>query len=158
MPNDLKLTSLLEISQELARFDLRLSGKFLCPACFKELPIDSEQVTEEHIVPRSAGGLVTTFLCNSCNSTFGRKQTRWLSDWITLNEGNAPFHENQKLQRARLSNSGREIGGSLRMAEDGAIEFISDISRSNPNDFGSFWSESKPSEIEITHSMPVFAN
>ena len=90
---------LLEISQELTRFNIDWQGKFRCPTCLKDYPLDSKEITEEHIVPDSQGGRVTTFLCGPCNSFFGHKQTRWLSDWIDLVEGGAPFHRDPKKQK-----------------------------------------------------------
>ena len=89
-----KNTFLNEISQELARFDERLLDWFRCPACLRDLPIgnfrssdEDNSFNEEHIIPDSVGGKQTTFLCKRCNSTFGHKQTKWLVEWIELNEG-----------------------------------------------------------------------
>lgn len=156
---------LTEISQELTRFDHGLRGLFRCPTCLRDLPIENFgsaderlAITEEHIIPGSVGGKATTFLCKKCNSLFGHKQTRWLSSWIELNEGGTPFHRNPKRQRASLSADGRRINGVLKLAEDGAIDFYADRDRSNPKDFDAYWLEPKPTEITITHQMPVFAN
>ena len=158
MPTDLKSASLLEISQELTRFKYELRGLFRCPTCLFDYPIDSKQITEEHIVPASSGGKITTFLCKKCNSSFGHKQTRWLSDWIEINESKAPFFADPKKQCAQLTANGRKLNGTLKMARDGVIEFYADKKRSNPIDYDAHWSEPKPAEINITTQMPVFAN
>jgi hypothetical protein len=156
---------LYEISQELARFDAKLLGSFRCPACLRDLPVDSfgstdaeNAISEEHIVPAAVGGQQTTFLCTRCNSTFGHKQTNWLVEWITLNEGGAPFPKDPKKQKARIVANGRKLNGLMRLGEDGAIEFYSDRKRSNPADFDAHWREPKPSEVKIEFSMPAFAN
>lgn len=149
---------LLEISQELTRFQFDLRGLFRCPVCLRDYDISSEEITEEHIVPDAQGGRVTTFLCKTCNSTFGSIQTRWLSDWIDLNEGGAPFHTDPKKQRAKLTANGRTLNGSLQIGGDGAVEFYIDRNRSNPNDYEAYLREPKPPEIQIATSMPVFAN
>jgi hypothetical protein len=155
---DLKLTSLLEISQELARFKYGLRGLFRCPTCLCDYPIDSKEITEEHIIPDSSGGKITTFLCKACNSSFGHKQTRWLSDWIELNEGNGLFHADPKKQRAQLKSDVRTLNGSLALADNGALEFRTDPRRSNPVDFKVYWNDPKPKKIEITTKLPVFSN
>jgi HNH endonuclease len=158
MPTDLKSASLLEISQELTRFKYELRGLFRCPTCLCDYPIDSKEITEEHIIPDSSGGKMTTFLCKRCNSSFGHRQTRWLSDWIELSESNTPFHIDPKKQRAQLTANGRKLNGALKIAEDGAIEFYTDKRRSNPVDFEAHWSGPKPPEISITTQLPVFNN
>lgn len=162
---DNKSASLLELSQELARFNYDLQGKFRCPTCLRDLSITNDSfvheddiITEEHIIPKSVGGKVTTFLCKKCNSTFGAKQTKWFADWIELNEGKAPFSPNPKKQKASLTSNGITINGSLSLSNDGAIEFISDRKRSNPKHYDKYWSSPKPSEINISHNMPVFKN
>ena len=158
MPTDLKSAFLLEISQELARFKYELHGHFRCPTCLYDYPIDSNEITEEHIIPDSRGGKVTTFLCKTCNSSFGHRQTRWLSDWIELNEGNKLFHVDPKKQRAQLKADGRTLNGSLAIAEDGALEFTIDARRSNPIDVEVQRNTPKPSNIDITTKLPVFSN
>ena len=156
---------LFELSQELARFDTNMLGQFRCPTCLRDLPIenfgsadDNNSINEEHIIPNAVGGKQTTFLCKNCNSTFGRKQTRWLVEWITLNEGDAPFPLDPKKQKAKVIANGRKLNGSMRLGDDGALEFHTDRKRTNPVDFDAHWSEPKPSEIKIDYSMPVFAN
>ncbi|AWD22955.1 hypothetical protein B6K69_15800 [Fuscovulum blasticum] len=158
MATDLRSASLLEISQELTRFKYELRGLFRCPTCLRDYPISSKEITEEHIVPDSCGGKITTFLCKTCNSSFGHKQTRWLSDWIELNEGNGLFHSDPKKQRAQLKADGRTLNGSLSIADDGALEFTTDRRRSNPVDFEAHWNGPKPAKISITTGLPVFSN
>ncbi len=162
---DLRSSSLMELSQELARFSNDLRGLFRCPTCLNDFPVggnshskEHERITEEHIIPQSVGGRLTTFLCKGCNSIFGARQTRWLGEWIDLNEGKAPFPINPKKQKAKLKANGLVSNGSLRLAEDGAIEFISDRRRSNPKHHDELWKAPKPAEISVSFSMPVFQN
>lgn len=158
MSQDSSLHFLLEISQELARFQFDLLGKFRCPVCFEDHIIASREISEEHVIPISQGGKVTTFLCKPCNSTFGSKQTRWLSDWIDLNEGGAPFHIDPKKQGAKCTANGRTVNGSLKVADDGVLEFWDDRNRSNPKDYDAHWKGPKPSEIKITYNVPLLRN
>lgn len=162
---DLKSKSLIELSQELARFSYDLREMFRCPTCLKDLPLrnsshleEHNRITEEHIIPESVGGKLTTFLCKGCNSFFGSKQTRWLAEWIELNEGKAPFPVNPKKQRAKLTSRGLMTNGSLKLAEDGAIEFTSDRERSNPRHHDELWKGPRPAEISVSFSIPVLQN
>lgn len=162
---DLRSTSLRELSRELARFSDDLRGMFRCPTCLRDFPVDGnsrssehDRITEEHIIPKSVGGKLTTFLCKACNSIFGAKQTRWLGEWIELSEGNAPFPLNPKKQRASLTANGLVMNGFTRLAEDGGIEFVSDRKRSNPKHHDELWNAPKPAEIRVSLSMPVFQN
>lgn len=158
MPTDLRSRSLIEISQELTRFKYELRGNFRCPTCLRDYRITSNEISEEHIIPAAAGGKITTFLCRKCNSTFGHNQTRWLTDWIELNESKLPFHEDPKKQRAQLEADGRKVNGILKIADDGAFEFYADRRRSNPEDYDAHWNGPKPKTIKITSQMPVFQN
>ena len=133
-------------------------GCFVVQPAFAIILIDSKEITEEHIIPASGGGKITTFLCKKCNSSFGHKQMRWLSDWIEINESKAPFFADPKKQGAQLTANGRKLNGTLKIANDGAVEFYTDKKRSNPNDFNAHWNEPKPSEITITSEMPTLAN
>lgn len=149
----------------MCRFDLSFRGVILCPTCLRRLPIDPKEVTsdkdkitEEHIIPESVGGKVTSFLCKKCNSHFGQNQTRWLSEFIQLNEGGILFPLDPKKQKAGLHADGLRIGGHLRLASDGAIEFVDDRSRTNPADYDKFWSSPNPPEITISYKMEVFNN
>jgi len=162
MTND---KSLYEISQELARFNVNLLGLFRCPACLRDLPVENfgnadvnKAISEEHIIPDAVGGKHTTFLCKRCNSSFGHNQTKWLVEWIKLNEGGALFPTNPKKQKARIRANGRKINGSMHLAEGGELEFYTDRKRTNPIDYDAHWRDPKPSEITIEYSMPIFSN
>ena len=162
---NLRSTSLVELSQELARFSYDLRGVFRCPTCLRDFAVNDnllleehDRITEEHIMPQSVGGRLTTFLCKKCNSFFGANQTKWLGEWIELNEGGAPFPTDPKRQKASLKANELVIGGSLSLAEDGAIEFLSDRKRSNPRHYDELGRTPRLPEISVSFSMPVFQN
>jgi len=75
-----------------------------------------------------------------------------------LNESIELFHADPKKQRTQLTADGRKINGTLKVTEDGALEFYTDKKRSNPVDYEAHWNGPKPSEITITTQMPVFGN
>lgn len=49
------------------------AGVILCPLCLREFsePDIENNLTEEHIIPSSAGGTTTTLTCRTCNSECG---------------------------------------------------------------------------------------
>ena len=49
------------------------TDKILCPLCLREFAERDieENLTEEHVVPSSAGGKITTLTCRICNSESG---------------------------------------------------------------------------------------
>ncbi len=161
---NLRARSLRELSEDLARFDERMTGTFRCPVCLKEILLernelshDDDVVSEEHIIPISVGGKITSFLCTTCNSRFGQQQTRWLSEYIAIREGGGLFHPDPRRQRASASANGYKISGALRRGPAGAIEFIADQKRSSPQDYRAF--RQCPIEtLTISHRMEVFAN
>jgi hypothetical protein len=59
---------------DLERFAPTLRGQFGCPICFtairRSVPL-REVVAEEHVIPRSLGGRITTLTCKRCNNEAG---------------------------------------------------------------------------------------
>ncbi|MCC1480050.1 hypothetical protein J1C52_00195 [Roseibaca sp. Y0-43] len=146
------------MAQELARFDQKKQWEFCCPTCLNYYSIESKDITEEHIIPESRGGKTTTFLCKSCNSFFGGKQTRCLSDWIEINEGKAPFHQDPKKQKTTLKSGKLKISGHLSIGEQKQLIFHADKNRSNPTDYSAFSRGENISSVTITTKIPVFEN
>lgn len=156
---DLRATALRELSQELCRFDMSFRGKFRCPTCFQDFSTASsgDDITEEHVIPKSVGGKLTTLLCKACNSRFGHQQTRWLSDYIALPDDGLPFHRDGKKQKASATAKGLRVGGTLREASDGVLEFVADRRRSNPTDYD-LWHSAPVDEMTISYRLDVFKN
>lgn len=58
---------------------------FICPLCRQGFSIDDpEGATLAHIIPASAGGQETTFLCRRCNSRAGHSLDVWFGEMLYL--------------------------------------------------------------------------
>lgn len=62
-----------EMSLDLSTVLAGRKGKLLCPICLKEFGESDieDSLTEEHVIPSSADGRITTLTCRSCNSASG---------------------------------------------------------------------------------------
>ncbi len=75
----------------------------LCPLCldeFGEGDISPDTLSEEHIIPQSAGGRLTTITCKKCNNTAG-------------GEIDSHFARVFRIRRARRGEG--EISGKLKL-------------------------------------------
>ena len=71
------------LSLDLAKFDSKYEGVFMCPTCLQTFPAQSsKKITDAHIIPKAADGKELTLLCRKCNSHFGANQDKWLGEWI----------------------------------------------------------------------------
>lgn len=156
---DLKNAALLELSQELCRFDLEYFGKVLCPACLAGLELTRpDEISEEHIFPHSVGGKITTILCKACNNKFGTKQTKWLGEYVEIYRANTPFHPNEKKQSRRVKINGIDLGGSWRQLEDGSLELFVDKGRTSPESYNAYAIGGAESKMQIEFNIPLFQN
>jgi|GEM_PF-5199559 len=152
-----------EISSELEKFDAGLKGMFKCPICLRDLPvenIDSKDrrfsIDEEHIIPNSVGGKTTIFLCSKCNSTAGSKHTKWLGEYIEIFEGKAPFHASGKKQKATATADDHTVNGTLKVAEDGNLEFFALRSHSHPDAFEGYVNAPTGSKRFLQVDVPAY--
>jgi hypothetical protein len=62
-----------EMSSDLSEVLAGKAAKILCPLCLREFGEDDieHNLTEEHVIPDSAGGRITTLTCRPCNSECG---------------------------------------------------------------------------------------
>src|ERR1035438_10135188 len=62
-----------EMSSDLSTVLAGRTGNILCPLCLKEFGESDieDNLTEEHVIPSSADGRITTLTCRSCNSVSG---------------------------------------------------------------------------------------
>jgi hypothetical protein len=63
-----------EMAEDLSTVLAGKQNVILCPLClseFTENDISPETLSEEHIIPQSAGGIVKTLTCKACNNTAG---------------------------------------------------------------------------------------
>lgn len=156
---DLKSTALLELSQELCRFNLDFFGKIVCPTCLKNLELSRpSEISEEHIFPDSVGGKLTTILCKPCNSMFGSKQTRWLGEYVELYHAKTSFHPDEKKQSRRVKINGIDLGGTWRESADGSLNLFIDRKRTSPENYTAFATHTPEPKIQIEFNIPLLQN
>lgn len=153
-----KILEMLSENLKVFRPDLR--GVFLCPVCFKEIPLaHKSKISEAHIIPKAAKGTLKTFLCTKCNSAFGTKQDKWFGEFLNIEQSGSIFANNSSKTRA-FEIDGVKINGNFREDGDGALHFYIYKDR-NPPDILKKLEERQgkyPSEMSITVSFPVLKN
>ena len=80
-------------SADLKRFAPALEGYFGCPICMRPVaptPVLTDVVAEEHVVPKSLGGRLTTLTCRRCNNSAGSKLESHLVRRVRIDAGKAP--------------------------------------------------------------------
>src|SRR5690242_11774621 len=80
-----------QLAQDLARVKGHDSNVVLCPLCLGEyseeaLDLDDPELTEEHIIPGSLGGEITTLPCKRCNSLHGTELDAHLIQMLTVKD------------------------------------------------------------------------
>jgi hypothetical protein len=103
---------------------------FLCPLCLRLFPRDSlsaGDITEEHIIPRSLGGRLTTLTCRECNSRAGSTLEAQLAHRLEREDFLAGLSD--KPLRARVSIGDGEMGAQVyRYPDRIEIHGVLDIS------------------------------
>ena len=75
-----------ELNRNLLSFGNCFGNCVICPTCLNKFALDTDQdkFTAGHILPEASGGDEWTFLCKSCNSTFGTKQDKWFGEYLNI--------------------------------------------------------------------------
>ena len=107
------------ISINLAKFNPRFSGKFLCPTCLEVIDInDVDKISEAHILPKAAvtGESLTTWLCTKCNNTFGSRFDRWFGEYLNYQQDGSLFSD--KITKGKLTFNNIEFNGLITKEND----------------------------------------
>ena len=121
-------------AKHLKYFKPNLQNHFVCPTCLAEIPIsDIGNISVAHIVPKSAGGKLTTFVCKQCNDIFGRKQDLWFGD--ALNVINSPYPNaiSTKIRKGHFEVCGVKVNGDWKMADNGGLVFDINYTKNDPS-------------------------
>lgn len=97
-----------KLSADLSRSVLGKNGVVMCPLCLTEFSRDAAEnglLTEEHVIPASAGSREVTLTCKSCNDRLGHQIDQHLARKIRLDRG---------------LKGGETLKGYLRWADGGA--------------------------------------
>jgi hypothetical protein len=138
-----------------------LADTFICPTCLEHIPVSQKnRISEAHILPRAAGGRVTTLLCRRCNNTFGKDQDVWLGEYLRLING-GPLNLNQ--QTGHFDVAEQRVNGRYEVAADGTINFSVRVDKNAPHVLSAFKAKTAKSlrdegELSLTVSFPLECN
>ena len=93
---------------DLKRFSSALDGQFACPLCLRVIAPGAslaDQVAEEHVVPETLGGRLTTLTCRQCNNSAGAELEAHLVQRVLIDA------------RKRPVEAIVDIGGAVHRAE-----------------------------------------
>lgn len=127
-----KNLALGRLAEHFSQFYAEKKDTFVCPTCLKHIPLSkSSTITRAHIIPQAAGGGLTTWLCNACNSTFGQKQDRWFGEYLqTRGKDVWPLNTPTKSNHFLIDDV--RYGGSYGVSDSGTIEFRVHTDRTAP--------------------------
>ncbi|MDD4584169.1 MAG: HNH endonuclease [Eubacteriales bacterium] len=115
---------LTAISENLAAFSPKFTGKFVCPICLELIDINElDRISEAHIIPKAAvsGEKLMTWLCTKCNNTFGHSFDKWFGEYINYQQKGSLLTEN--ITKGKLSFNGIEYNGKVIKHKD-STDFI----------------------------------
>ncbi|GEM_PF-1909044 len=153
----IKILRMLADSLEIFRPDL--ADVFICPVCFKEIPIaQKSKISEAHIIPKAAKGTLKTYLCVTCNNTFGTKQDKWFGEFLNIQNKGSIFTRSNKTRSFEID--GIKINGNYHEDENKIINFLIYADR-NPPDVMKKLEERHgryPSSMNVKVSFPILKN
>ena len=109
------------LAADLAREVIGKRDVVWCPLCLGEFGRDAITtgiLTEEHIIPQSAGGRETTLTCKPCNDVAGHEIDSHLARKIRLDQG----LRGQKHVRGKIKVNGVGAGAEFIKRPDGGLE------------------------------------
>jgi len=128
-----KMKILKMLANNLSIFKPEYVDHFLCPTCLDVIPIKREmEITEAHIIPKSAGGKLKTYLCDRCNHSFGTNQDKWFGEYIkSINDG-IPKLISSDIKDGCFWIDGIKLNGAYKENENGELNFIIYNERNSP--------------------------
>ncbi len=158
MANISKAEILEMLSSNLMAFFPNLREHFMCPTCLTVIPLEKkEKITEAHIIPRAAGGTLKTYLCNKCNSLFGRKQDKWFGERLKLARKKVSSILATDIKEGRFWIDDIKVNGAWKIGQNNELAFFIHKERNSPevnklikDKFGSH-----PPEINMRMSIPI---
>lgn len=119
-----KINILDKFSRNLRAFYPELDNHFMCPICLEIIPLtEQSKISEAHIVPRSAGGGLKTYLCTKCNSEFGSQQDKWMGEYVRLRRRRQSLLHTS-LKRDYFKIGGVRVGGTFEVSPTGGLNFL----------------------------------
>jgi hypothetical protein len=133
MKTKIKKKLLANLASHLKYFKPHLHDHFVCPTCLAEIPTKNiEKISVAHIIPKSADGNLTTFICKRCNDTFGHKQDRWLGDVLKVLNSPYPSALAANKRSRQINICGLKVNSNWRITETGGLELLIDYRQNDP--------------------------
>jgi hypothetical protein len=104
-------------SLEAAGMTTSSRDSLVCPLCWRETACD--ELTREHVVPRSVGGSQTVLTCRACNNDHGRSLDAHLSEY----QRTADAFQGHGVLPTTLDVNGNRLAANLRWGE-GRKDFV----------------------------------
>jgi len=143
------------IARSLAWFYPECTDEFLCPTCLTRVRVaNADRITIAHILPRSAGGGLTTLLCASCNSGFGSRQDKWIGEHLRIVLGKGSILD-AKWQKGHFAIGGVRVAGRYRVLPDGGLNFRYWPNKTSPEAVRAVEEQFAKSTIQMTIPIPL---
>ena len=161
MKSNQKKQILKMLSTNLKMFFPEYNNHFMCPTCQKVINIDRLcDISEAHIVPKSAKGTLKTFLCKNCNSIFGAKQDKWFGDIVRIANDRNPSILGTGIKERYFLIDGIKVNGHWERSQDGNLSFYiyEDKNSPNINELVNNKFRTNPKSIDVSFPLPILKN
>ena len=150
------------LSENLKTFRPDLQNYFICPTCLEIFPTTEEgkNITQAHIIPKSAGGRDYTFLCKKCNNLFGTKQDKWFGEIIKMVQRGSGALLGADIKDGYFWIDGIKANGFWRESDTGSLNFYIDKNRNSPSNTELILKKfaNKPPSVNLKMSFPLLRN
>jgi hypothetical protein len=157
-----KKNALAGFAESLTLFDPSVKDVFRCPACLTDFPVSNvSDVTVAHIIPQAAGGKLSTWLCKTCNNTFGAQQDRWLGEHARLRTMDSASILDTKIKNPTFRIGDLDLAGIVEEGPDGGLNAYIHSTRNSPEKLKRLEEEIRKyrltGESSITLTIPLLA-
>jgi len=146
------------LSSNLEYFFPDLRDHFLCPICLTAIPLHKkERISEAHVIPKAAGGELKTYLCDKCNSLFGRKQDKWFGEHLKLINKKVATIFATDIKDGHFWIDDIRVNGTWKIEQNNEFAFYIHKDR-NPPSINKLMKEkygSRPPQINLKVSIPI---
>jgi len=151
------LERLAQFAVSVEQFYPGCVNQFICPTCLSRIDISQhELVTDAHVIPKAAGGRLTTVLCKACNDKFGTRQDKWLGEHLRIVQGTRTFLD---IQEGHFTVDGVRVSGKYKFGPNGGLEFLIWDNKTSPDARKALDAmDRKRPETTISLPVPIDAN
>jgi hypothetical protein len=122
-------------ASNLSAFVPSLQNIFACPLClggFTQDTLESEGLTEEHIISRELGGKLITITCKECNSRGGAELDAHLVNEFRALDKISGLSDKPFRGRVKVGDVKQDVGIYVSSGKSPRIQLLGDKKRTNP--------------------------